>query len=128
MSNVDIHASGPLFDGRAQRAVQDFREEARDDIAQFGEEVALTLMGAAFKHPSGYYESQVKTTVVTPESARVDDGGVVYGPWLAGVGSRNYPVTRFKGYDHWRKAKQAVQDRGRQIAERTLSRHIGRMR
>jgi hypothetical protein len=126
--SIEIRMTGPLFDGRAERAIQDFCEAARDDIAEFGEQVALAEMGAVFKHPSGYYESQVKTTVVTPEIARVDDSGVVYGPWLAGVGSRNFPVTRFKGYDHWRKAKQAVQDRGHQIAEQTLNRHIGRMR
>lgn len=127
MADVEIRMEGPLFDGRAERAMQAYAEDARDQIAQFGEEAALREMGMVFQHPTGYYESQVKTTVVSSDTARVDDGGVVYGPWLAGVGSRNFPVTRFKGYDHWRIAKQLVASRGQQIAEQVLTRHIGGM-
>lgn len=125
---IDVTVSGPLFDGRAQRAADRYCEDARDEVAEFGEEIALARMGAYFKNPTGYYESNVKTTLVTSDTARVHDDGVVYGPWLAGVGSRNFPVTRFKGYSHWREAKELVAARGQQIAEHTLARHIGGMR
>ena len=125
--SIDIHFEGPLFDGRAAAAMQEFAEAARDDVAEFGEEIALARMGSYFRHPTGYYESNVKTSLVSSDTARVHDDGVVYGPWLAGVGSRNFPVTIFKGYAHWREAKQLVQARGQQIAERTLTRYIGRM-
>lgn len=125
---IEITMTGPLFDGRAARAMQAFAEDARDQIAEFGEEVALREMGMAFQHPTGYYESNVKTTTVSADTARVDDSGVVYGPWLAGVGSRNAPVTRFAGYDHWRIAKDLVTARGPEIAERVLGRHIEAMR
>lgn len=127
MADVEITASGPLFDGRAARALAAVAEEARDQIAEFGEEVALREMGMAFQHPTGYYESNVKTTVVSADTAQVDDSGVLYGPWLEGVGSRNAPVTRFEGYHHWRIAKQAVADRGPEIAEQVLTRHLGEM-
>lgn len=127
MADIEITMTGPLFDGRAARAIQAFAEDARDAIAEFGEEIALREMGMAFQHPTGYYESNVKTTLVSADTARVDDSGVIYGAWLEGVGSRNFPVTRFKGYHHWRTAKQLVADRGREIAEQVLTRHIGEM-
>jgi hypothetical protein len=128
MSNVDIHASGPLFDGRAQRAVARASVEAREDIAAFAEDHALMLMGAAFKHPTGYYESQVRTTNVSADTDRVWDDGVVYGPWLEGVGSRNFPVTRFRGYSHWRRTKDLTKTRAPHIAEQTIARHLPEMR
>lgn len=126
--SVDVDFTGPLFDRRAERAVQQFAEAARDDIAEFGEEVALARMGNYFRHPTGYYESNVKTTLVTSDTALVHDGGVVYGPWLAGVGSRNRARPGFPGYTHWREAKQLVAARGLQIAEQTLQRYLPEMR
>lgn len=126
--SIEIRATGPLFDGRAQRAADRACDDARDDIAEYGEEIALREMGLAFKEPTGYYESRVKTERVSADTSRVHDSGVVYGPWLAGVGSRNYPVTRFKGYDHWRIAKQAVQRAGPAMAERAVARHLPEMR
>lgn len=126
--SIDISVSGPLFDGRAARAIEEFTQAARDDIAEFGEEIALARMGTYFRNPTGYYESQVKTTLVTSDTALVHDDGVVYGPWLAGVGTRNRPRPGFPGYTHWREAKQLVEARGRQIAERTLQRYLPEMR
>lgn len=128
MSDIDVTFEGPLFDGRAERAMGTYCDDARDTIAEFAEEHALNLMGMAFKHPTGYYESRVMTELVTADTARVHDQDVVYGPWLEGVGSRNYPVTRFKGYKHWRRTKDVVKQRGPQIAEQVLQRHLPGMR
>ena len=125
--SIEIRAEGPLFDGRAQRAADRACEDARDDIAEYGEEIALREMGTFFRHPTGYYESRVITQVVSADTARVHDQGVVYGPWLAGVGSRNAPVTRFAGYPHWRIAKDAVKAAGPTMAERTVARHLPEM-
>lgn len=126
--SIDIDASGPLFDGRAAQAAADYADEAREDIAEFGENHALGGMGTFFRHPTGYYESQVETERVSADTSRVWDQNVVYGPWLAGVGSMNFPVTRFKGYSHWKDAKRLVAHRGEQIAEHTLDRFLPRMR
>jgi hypothetical protein len=130
MSNVDIdlRITGPLFDGRAEHALARACDDARDNIAQFAEQHALTLMGAAFRHPTGYYESQVRTTSVTPDTDLVWDGGVVYGPWLEGVGSRNFPVTSFRGYSHWRRTKELTQARAPQITAQAVGRHISEVR
>ena len=49
----------------------------------------------------------------------VHDSGIIYGPWLEGVSSRN-DATRFKGY---RMFRNAVQDLNR-IAPTILRRHL----
>jgi hypothetical protein len=51
----------------------------------------------------------------------------VYGPWLAGIGSRNFPVTKFKGYDHWIVTRDKLNARKVGIGERLLRRYTGRM-
>jgi hypothetical protein len=124
---MSIHFEGPLFDGRAQRAMDEACDDAREDIAEFAETHVLTLMGMAFRHPTGYYESRITTTRVSADTSLVHDQGVVYGPWLEGVGSRNAPVTRFPGYWHWKRTKALVADRGPQIAERAVHRHLPEM-
>lgn len=125
--SISIDFQGPLFDGRAERAMQDASDDAREDIAEFAETHALTLMGMAFRHPTGYYESRVITSRVAADTSLVHDQGVVYGPWLEGVGSRNAPVTRFPGYWHWRRTKQLVAARGPQIADRAVQRRLPEM-
>lgn len=125
--SVEIRFEGPLFDGRAERAMQAAADDAREDIAEFAEEHALMLMGAAFRHPTGYYESMVETTRVAADVSLVHDNDVIYGPWLEGVGSRNSPETRFPGYRHWRRTKALVQARGFQIAERSVHRRLPEM-
>ncbi|MEV0115875.1 hypothetical protein AB0H77_21940 [Streptomyces sp. NPDC050844] len=125
--SVEVSFEGPLFDGRAARAMQAAADDAREDIAEFAEEYALTLMGAAFRHPTGYYESMVETTRVSADVSLVHDNDVIYGPWLEGVGSRNRPRPGFPGYRHWRQTKQLAQARGPQIAERAVQRHLPEM-
>ncbi|PZT70199.1 hypothetical protein DN402_31770 [Streptomyces sp. SW4] len=125
--SITIDFDGPLFDGRAERAMQAAADDAREDIAEYAETHALTLMGFAFRHPTGYYESRVTTTRVSGEVSLVHDQGVIYGPWLEGVGSRNSPVTRFPGYWHWKRTKGAVAARGPQIAEQAVRRHLPEM-
>lgn len=125
---VEVTFRGPLFDGRAERAMQEAADDAREDIAQFGEEHALSLMGASFRQPTGYYESRVETTRVSADVSLVHDNGVVYGPWLEGVGSRNRARPGFPGYRHWRQTKALVAARGPVIAERAVQRHLPEMR
>ncbi|MFI1889818.1 hypothetical protein [Streptomyces jumonjinensis] len=124
---IEVTARGPVFDGRAARAMQAAADDAREDIAEFAEAHALALMGGHFKHPTGYYESRVTTSRVTSNTSLVHDQGVVYGPWLEGVGSRNRPRPGFPGYSHWRQTKQLVAARGPAIAERAAQRRLPEM-
>lgn len=126
--SVGIRMEGPLFDGRAARAMDAYCDQAREDIAEFAETMALNEMGAHFKHPTGYYESRVITDRVSGDTSRVWDQDVVYGPWLEGVGSKNRPRPGFPGYKHWRRTKAITKQRAPQIAEHTLARFLPEMR
>lgn len=125
--SVDIRFEGPLFDGRAERAMERACDDARDDVAAYAEERVLIGTSANFKTRTPYYENRITTERVSGEVSLVHDQGVIYGPWLEGVGSRNYPKTRFKGYRHWRLAKQAVARRGPQIADAAVQRRLPEM-
>lgn len=97
----DVDFSGPLFDGRAEAAGRRLVRDIRDTLSDEGEEMVRRQLGRVLRHPTGYYESQVRSSVRGSHDAVVTDGGVVYGPWLEGTGSRN-ETTRFKGYRTFR--------------------------
>jgi hypothetical protein len=124
---IEIEFRGPLFDGRAERAMERAADEARDDIAAYAEERVLMGTSANFKTRTPYYETRVTTTRVSSEVSLVNDQGVIYGPWLEGVGSRNRERPGFPGYHFWRTAKQAVAARGPQIAEAAVRRRLPEM-
>lgn len=125
--SIDVTFRGPLFDGRAERAMADACDDARDDIASYAEERVLLGTATHFKTRTPYYETRITTERVTAEVSLVHDQGVVYGPWLEGVGTRNRARPGFPGYGHWRAAKQATAVRGPQIAEIAVQRHLPEM-
>lgn len=102
MYTVNVDTSGPIFDGRAREILDDFTKEVTWEITKEGRGDLGVQFIKVFKHPTGYYESQVeaKRPVAIPGGymAWTTDNDVVYGPWLEGTGSRNSPVTRFPGY------------------------------
>lgn len=94
---TEIHFSGPMFDGRALRAVREYVDEIPEEIGDEGVKIIRSELGRVLKHPTGYYQSQIRATHAGAQ-VLIHDGRVVYGPWLEGTGSRNFPATRFRGY------------------------------
>lgn len=126
--DVDTQTSGPLFDGRALQALRDFVDEAPYEIAEKGTGIYLGVLHPQLKAPTGYLESQVRAERVAFATSRIWDGGVIYSWWIEGVGSRNFPVTRFRGYASYRKATPAVQAQAVPTAEALLRRrYLSRM-
>jgi hypothetical protein len=123
MDNVKI--TGPLFDGRAARAVDDFLDEATREIAERGVNEVQARLGQVLQNPTGSYQSKVVTDRAS-ESWTVTDGGAVYGPWLEGTSSRNQS-TRFRGYQTFRKIRQELEGKVEDIADPILDRHLSRM-
>jgi hypothetical protein len=122
MSDVTVRAHGPVFDGRAEAAASAFAHDAAEKIAQEGAKMVREALHGVIRHPTGYYESHVRA-----EQHTVTDGGVIYGPWLEGVGSRNR-TTRFKGYFTFRRTTQQIQAKASEIAERDIPPYLERMR
>jgi hypothetical protein len=120
---LDVSTRGPIFDGRARRVANEYVNRFERDLAEEGLNILREEMHAVFRNPTGYYESRCKVE----DGNKITDSRMVYGPWLAGVGSRNFPVTKFKGYDHWIKTRARLNERKRGIGERLLRRYTGRM-
>ncbi len=121
-----VTTTGPLFDGRALRVLDKLADDVTEVVADEGVTVVQQVLGSVLKNPSGFYQSRIQTERKTRDRSLVTDGGVVYGPWLAGVGSRN-ATSRFKGYTHWRRATQQLQRNVTRITQPVVRRRVGQM-
>jgi hypothetical protein len=102
---IDVDMHGPIFDAARRTAeMHRFSREVVYDVASQGRSNWMMFLDRSIRNPTPYYETQIRVERVGEERARVHDGGVVYGPWLEGTGSRNSPVTSFAGYQSARQA------------------------
>lgn len=119
---IEFNATGAVIDGHAddivRQGMEDIEEAVADDL--------MTLIRAdlrtVLRHPSGRFQSAAPAMQKTGDTIKVNDGGVIYGPWLEGTGSRN-ATTRFKGYSTFRRMAQQAQDR----AATTVAPEVDRM-
>lgn len=117
MLKVQATARGPLLDGSASKIVAAGVEEMTNDVAQAAVDLVQQRLGQVLRNPTGYYRSRVATNRAQGSDATlVTDGGVVYGPWLEGVGSRNQ-ASRFKGYRTFRLAAEQVRRDSGKLAQ-----------
>lgn len=125
---IRTRTHGPLFDRRAHAIFGDFSDDLEEEGAEWALDHIKGTFHTHFKHPTGFYESNVRIHN-TVGGTEVWDGGLtgpVYGPWLEGVGSRNN-TTRFKGYHAFRNAASRLQQRIEGMGERLMNRnHIRR--
>lgn len=126
MIELQAETSGPLFDGRAVRAVDGFLNEAEERVADQGVNRVQQRLNVVLRNPTGFYESRVVSERAREDWA-VTDSGVVHGPWLEGESSRNQ-TTRFKGYRTFRTISQELQADAATIAEQqVLPTYVARM-
>lgn len=52
---------------------------------------------------------------------------IIYGYWLEGIGSRNFPKTRFRGYRMWRETTQQIQAEAVDLAEEPINKAVSRL-
>lgn len=126
MINISVQHHGPLFTGELRRRIPQAIHEAQQEIAQVGADHLRSDLGRPpFRNPTGWYRSHV-TQKQLGELWVIWDTGVVYGPWLAGTGSRN-ASSRFKGYHHWRRAISYTNRIARPITEKIIARALARL-
>lgn len=125
--HATVHVDGPLFDGRAPRVMDEYAQAVVDDVAEQGfRDIGFTLH-RVLKHPTGWYQSQIRNRPLGAHTRVLYDNRVIYGAWLEGVGSRNAPVTRFEGYFTFRRVALALNRKAKPIAESTLRRFMWRL-
>lgn len=111
---------GRLLDGTAPAHVARACDDIEKQVAQYaGRQVDLRL-NQVLRTQTPYYRTRIQV-VREAGDWEVNDGGVIYGHWLEGTGSRNSPVTRFKGYRTFRYVTQLVRGRATQIASRVIA-------
>jgi hypothetical protein len=104
---LTVEAHGPLAAGRGIPIIDAYLDRMQQAVAEEGKALVLQQLGWSLKTRTPYYETQIQVESIGGEPA-VTDGGVIYGHWLEGTGSRNWPVTRFPGYGSFRFAKERL--------------------
>lgn len=113
--NVDVSFHGPIWTADVGARFQKGAENVIRRMMEFGDANLASLLRKAPEgvylsdgKSTGYYRSNV-TANFTEGSLEglITDNGVIYGPWLEGVSSRN-DTTRFKGYAAFRRTKEAI--------------------
>lgn len=119
MISVTVVKVGPFFDGRAAKQIQNACDAIEQRVATIGASMIRTELHAVLRNETPYYRLQNEARE-DPPGWKIWDRGVIYGPWLEGVGSRNFPVTRFKGYATYRRTFQQIDRRAGVIAQYTI--------
>lgn len=123
--SIEITTTGPIFDGTIGDVLSDLQDEWRDSVALAVTSELHSIMDSSFVNPTPYYEVQVINELQVPDRV-VHDRGIIYGPWLEGIGSRN-ARSRFKGYSMWRRTVQEVEGRTVAIGEEVAARYQSRL-
>lgn len=122
---VEFQLSGPLFDGRADEALEQFIQAAERNIAGYGVDQIRRQLGWVEQHETGYYQAHIKDRA-TPDGYLITDSRVVYGPWLEGTSERNQS-TRFKGYHTFRLMTTQLVRSSVFLAEDVIDPYLARM-
>jgi hypothetical protein len=126
MPEVTVSESGPLFGGLRDRITDQHLTRLREDLAQEAVNRIHQRLHEVLQHPTGRYESSIQTERQVADLA-VTDGGIIYGNWLEGTGSRNYPATRFRGYHTFRDIGQQVEAMAGPYAEQQLASYVAEL-
>jgi hypothetical protein len=114
-ATVNVTYSGPYFDGRAAVMIDRATRHMEHHLAEVAADYVRGELHRVLRKETPYYRLQIQTTEY-PGRTTVNDGGVVYGPWLEGTGSRNR-TTRFKGYSTFRRMTKLVDARAKGILQ-----------
>lgn len=126
MGDVTVIESGPLFDGRAGPILNRLRLGVEEKVAQRAVDMIKARLNAVIRVNHGIYVSTIHTERAMDGTVVTDR--LVYGPWLEGVGSRNFPVTRFPGYHTFRIIGQQLQGEAGPIADEAAQPYIEELR
>ena len=124
--SLTFKTSGPLFDGRAKRAMQAATKSAISELVALGETLVKKDLRPGHGLITGHYRRSITGEMKSSTLGIVHDRNVVYGPWLEGTSSRN-KTTRFKGYRMFLKATGQVEKKKKPVLMTHLKRAKGKM-
>lgn len=122
---VELQRKGPIAEGRGPKIVNLMCDDVADELGQLVFDAVKARLSQVLVHPTGYYESRV-THERSHDAFRVSDGGVIYGPWLEGTGSRN-GRSKFKGYATFRRVTDQINREAEGDADRVIGKDLGKL-
>lgn len=133
MIDINVSYHGPIVEGHGTEIVEEFVDDMVWEVAAQGLANVNTVLNASIQQPTPYYETQTTLNwgVYSGAGANVivHDRGIVYGPWLEGIGSRNFPKTSFKGYAAFEKGAIALNNgQALRVANDVLRRYMPHLR
>jgi len=111
---MSVEVSGPLFDGRAERALAAAEDVAASRAGDLVRDQLREMVRQKAHHDTGSYESNI-TVQRAANTSIVTDRGSVYGAWLEG-GTRRNDSTGFPGWSHFRTIAQQLSEAGTVVA------------
>jgi len=120
-----VTASGTVVTGRAVQLQHDAADAWAERLATLGASMVRTNLNSVLRKQTPYYRLQVQPRP-EPPGWKITDGGVIYGPWLEGTGSRNR-TTRFKGYSTFRRTVQQINARAENVGQPVVARFVNTM-
>jgi hypothetical protein len=123
---VNGSMKGPIPEGRADRIVEEYRQDLEKVIARRGAALVVRNLKSRIKNPTPYYWNQIRATPVGGHW-EVVDGNVVYGPWLEGTGSRNRARPGFPGYRSFQLAARTLDGLAGTLGEQHLRLYVPRL-
>ena len=124
---VNVNSRGPMANGQAVHVLREYTDRVNYAVANEAENLVRAHLGRSIKKRTPYYETRIGVERSSRGGYEVTAHGVIYGRWLEGTSSRNYPVTRFRGYRAFSRARARVQQIAPGIARRILPRFTRRM-
>ena len=126
MPSVSVRISGPFFGGSMPGHIRSALSLSIGDVVAEGERSVKLQLYPGHGLRTGHYRRSVHGEMQNSMHGRIHDSGVIYGPWLEGVGSRNQ-TTRFKGYHMFRQAKGELERKIPAIVNRRVAQAVGRL-
>jgi hypothetical protein len=142
---VDCRTEGPMANGEAEKAAQDWATNTTQAIADEGvrqlrewkwdrgggqgRDTSGRFTRRASGRARGGFEAALKTTRVSPTLVRIagpQQRGVAWSPWLEGTSKRN-DSTGFKGYHLFRTTRTQLNKMAPDIAQTELEKVLPRM-
>jgi hypothetical protein len=117
--NIRVTVQGPVNRGqwraKVERAIAAGLADGEHKLLQLAHGDVVNTLNRVLRTQTPYYRLRIRII-----SNRVDDSGVIYGPWLEGTGSRNAPVTRFRGYATFRKVASRIEQKKNYVTDNAI--------
>jgi hypothetical protein len=124
--SVKVDKRGPLFDGRAEKAVADACPEIEKRVATMGASSVRSRLNSVLRTQTPFYRFRVVSRPDAP-GWKVTDQAVIYGHWLEGDGSRNRARPGFPGYHTFQITTALMNARAQAMGDQVVAEYVRKM-